>query len=127
MNTEQINQANTVAQSLIERLSTDHQCGYFDGGCFTLASAVNAAYPATTQIFHISRNESVIDHAVIYLPEKNLYFDADGLQTREELFKKMVDVELCPVTVCAPLPNEKMGEVFTDIALSITDLLKSTP
>ena len=80
------------AKAILPKLIQQHCCGWFDGGCFSLVSAIHSQFPDTTVIYHISRKSDVLDHAVIYLPSSKLFLDADGLQTRAELFTKMRSV-----------------------------------
>lgn len=40
-----------VANDVLQLLEAEHQCGWFDGGCLTLAVAINASYPSSTEIY----------------------------------------------------------------------------
>lgn len=98
-------------------LAVEHGCGWFDGGCLTLAAAIKVMYPCSTEIYHVSRTHSVIDHAVIFVRSLGLFFDADGMQTKAELMHKMKTVELCDVTLCAPIVNVEDTDIviFDDV------------
>ena len=80
-----------------------HGVGWFDGGCFTLAHFLHLTYPEDVVIFHISRTEDIFDHAIVYVKSLDLYFDADGLQTKQILFNKMIKKELVAVKYLQPL------------------------
>lgn len=82
---------NTI-EIITEPLFLKEQCGWFDGGCMTLASSVNRIYPKSV-FHHVSRAHSLVDHVVIYFPDLDRYFDADGLQSEAELIKKMEELE----------------------------------
>ena len=82
---------NTI-EIITESLFLKEQCGWFDGGCMTLASSVNRIYPKSV-FYHVSRTHYLVDHVVIYFPDLDRYFDADGLQSKAELIKKMEELE----------------------------------
>ncbi|GIC77080.1 hypothetical protein [Moritella sp. F3] len=82
-------------------LITNHSCGWLDGGCYTLAKAITEGFPDTL-LYHVSRDVEYRDHAVVYIPSLDMYYDADGVQTETELMNKMRDVEMTNVTVCVP-------------------------
>lgn len=63
-----------AVKSTVNALIRKHDCGWLDGGCYTLASAICEVYPAA-KMYSISRFEHVIDHAVAYFPEMDLYVD----------------------------------------------------
>ena len=89
MNVQALN--NTI-EIITESLFLKEQCGWFDGGCMTLASSVNRIYPNSV-FYHVSRTHYLVDHVVIYFPDLDRYFDADGLQSKAELIKKMEELE----------------------------------
>lgn len=89
MNVQALN--NTI-EIITESLFLKEQCGWFDGGCMTLASSVNRIYPKSV-FYHVSRTHYLVDHVVIYFPDLDRYFDADGLQSKAELIKKMEELE----------------------------------
>jgi len=91
-----------------EYLINKEQCGWLDGGCMTLASAIIGLFP-TASLYHISRNKERVDHVVTYFPKLDCYFDADGLQFKNELFRKMQIDELVNVTIL-----EKMNTLHFD-------------
>lgn len=105
-----IDAADNVLDALVER----HFCGWFDGGCYTLAKAIAEHFP-TAEAYHVSRTEQHRDHAVIYIPELKSYLDADGLQTKAQLISKMKEVELVDVSVCLPFVDIDKYPVFADI------------
>lgn len=82
---------NTI-EIITEPLFLKEQCGWFDGGCMTLASSVNRIYPKSV-FHHVSRVHYLVDHVVIYFPDLDKYFDADGLQSKAELIQKMEEFE----------------------------------
>lgn len=109
------NKLTQLIQATSGPLYTAHGCGYFDGGCHTLAYSI-AKYYRGTEIFHISRSSNLRDHSVCYFPKFNLYFDADGFQTREELFIKMKEVEITNCNVLLPFTDFAPSElVFEEI------------
>ncbi len=67
------------------------------------------------RICHVSRNSNIRDHAVIYFDSTEMYLDADGLQTKAELIKKMRDVELVDVVDCFPFLDIDDYPVYKDI------------
>ncbi|GAA5138453.1 hypothetical protein [Thalassotalea piscium] len=81
-----------TVEQITQHLFDKEQCGWFDGGCMTLASAINHIYPRSI-FYHISRSHDVVDHVVIYFPELDSYFDADGMQSKEALIQKMKTLE----------------------------------
>lgn len=93
-----------------------------DGGCMTLASAVNHLLPET-RFYHISRSKSLVDHVVTYFPELDRYFDADGFQTKSELFDKMKTKELVNAIILEEMNEEHFDqiEIFTDIESTFID------
>lgn len=115
-----------IANDVSQLLEAEYQCGWFDGGCLTLAVAINESFPCSTEIHHVSRSQSVIDHVVIYVPILNAYFDADGLHTRVELMLKMRNVELCDVQVCAVVKNIENSDIiiYEDIVHVIQERFK---
>lgn len=118
----QLKRCQRVADILLERLIEQHDCGWFDGGCYTLASAVVELVP-DTEIFHISRSHNNRDHAVVKACGLDLYFDADGIVNEADMFTKMRTVELTPCNVLAPFNDfDKYQErVFQDIKSAIIE------
>ena len=91
-------------------------CGWMDGGCMTLASAVNQIFPDSI-FYHISRCVNLVDHVVLYFPEKAQYFDADGFQSERELFIKMKKQELTDVSALVEMNESHFNqiEIFTEL------------
>lgn len=106
---------NTI-ETIAEPLYLKKQCGWFDGGCMTLASSVNRIYTKSV-FYHVSRAHSLVDHVVIYFPDLDKYFDADGLQSKAELIKKMEELEsmVNPKVFKMCESNFDQIEIFKDI------------
>lgn len=96
-----------------QALNENHHVGWFDGGCWTLLAAIVEVFPNDIQPYHISRTDTVPDHGVAYIPSCNVYFDADGLQTKSQLFQKMRRTEGVNVQVIAPLIQHQT--IYEDI------------
>lgn len=103
-----------ISNFLLDTLINKHGCGWFDGGCYTFVSAVCEVIQEA-ESYYISRNCNVRDHAVVYLPSIDRYLDADGIQTRSELFNKMKEVELTKVTVLLPFHDLEQYPVYEKI------------
>jgi hypothetical protein len=104
----------------------NNDCGFFDGGCHTLAHTISSHFKRT-KIYHISRTFNRRDHSVVYFEDFNKYFDADGFQTAEELFTKMRTVEMTKCNVLLEFNDfNKKDRVFIDTHEIIRELLKST-
>mgnify|MGYP005988726113 CR=1 FL=1 len=104
-----------VIETATESLITKHHVGFFDGGCYSLAKCLNDLFGSRAQLYHISRAEDLRDHAVVYFEEFDKYFDADGLQTKTELFHKMKHSELVDVKCLHPFPDIMAYTIFSDI------------
>lgn len=113
---DEINCFLSVVQKTSHELVMRHGCGWFDGGCYTLASAAIEIID-DLEIFHISRDARFRDHAVLHIGNTNLYFDADGIASESALFRKMRIEEgvhcLC-LEAFADF-NQKEKEIFKDI------------
>lgn len=91
---------NEVSDSLLDI----HGCGWFDGGCYTLAYAASQVIDEV-EVYHASRSSDFRDHAVLKLKGVDLFFDADGLQTKEQLYNKMVNYEMARCDAIEPFSN----------------------
>ena len=100
----------TLIAEAMELLVPAHECGFFDGGCYTLARAVKHVFPDAVQVAHISRSESRFDHAILHIEGTELYLDADGLQSYGQMMHKMQHLE---------------GVAVTDIWFDVDDRLAS--
>lgn len=116
---------NGAVEATYETLVESHDCGFFDGGCYTLAYAVNAVFPTTSKVMHISRTERNRDHAIVYFPVRDEYFDADGFQTKEQLFQKMRELEATPVEVLLPFDDIDTKTIFPDINEKLQQAIKA--
>lgn len=117
----------TAARQTLTTLITDFNCGWFDGGCYTLTSAI-CEYDNTLLAYHVSRSSNGRDHAVAFCPETNLYFDADGWQTKTELIHKMRTVELVSVTDVEPFPDLARYPIYESVkGLLLSKFLAYTP
>ena len=104
----------------------NNDCGFFDGGCHTLAYAI-CSYFKGTKIYHISRTSDRRDHSVVYFEKYDKYFDADGFQTADELFTKMKTVEMTQCNVLLEFQDfKKKDRVFIDTYKTIKALLNNT-
>jgi len=103
-----------------DALDKEHGCGWFDGGCFTLALTIKELFPDAV-IYYVSRTNLVVDHAVVYLPEIDAFIDADGVQSKQELLTKMHMAEGADIKVCEPLCNIFAETIYFDIR----DMLKN--
>lgn len=81
----------------------DH--GFMDGGCYSLALAVQAELGEQVCLLRYCCTPQMAQHAVVYFPPaafgphyrgRGLYLDADGLGTREEVLHKMQVAEFVP-------------------------------
>ncbi|MEZ8295827.1 hypothetical protein AB6D11_18560 [Vibrio splendidus] len=106
-----------VQTQLIER----HNVGWFDGGCYTLASALHQLMGQGVTPYHVSRSSLNRDHAVVRLGEADAYLDADGIQTQLRLFRKMRVEESTPVTMCAPFTNLNDYPIYQDVVDALMD------
>ena len=85
-----------VADGLVDYLCSKHECGWFDGGCFTLVVAVSSVIKGA-EVYHVSRSAQHCDHAVVKLSlvgDTAIYFDGDGMQTDIDpslIFQDVVD------------------------------------
>lgn len=106
-----------VAKELAPMLNDNHGCGWFDGGCYTLAKAVTRLMDGV-EIYHVSRKEEYRDHAVVRLTGFDVYFDADGVHSAQSLKEKMYELELAHCEALAPFmdfDNHGDVEVFDDV------------
>lgn len=106
-----------VADGLVDYLCSKHECGWFDGGCFTLAVAVSSVIKGA-EVYHVSRSAQHCDHVVVKLSlvgDTAIYFDGDGMQTKEKLLTKMQEQELTPCTVLEPLTDIDPSLIFQDV------------
>lgn len=108
---------NTVHDELVEK----HDCGWFDGGCYTLAAAIKEVHPKL-EIYYISRSAWHRDHAVVKITER-LFFDADGSQTESELFEKMEKQELTKCRAIRKYWDFDEKNVFEDIKDKLVEFI----
>lgn len=84
-----------ICEKYYEQALQETGGGWFDGACWHLASASYDVLRLTghdVTLCHVSRNPDNPDHAVVFCRNdqgENLYFDADGLQTADQLIDKM--------------------------------------
>ncbi|MBH0017888.1 hypothetical protein [Pseudoalteromonas sp. NGC95] len=105
-----------VADGLVEYLSKEHGCGWFDGGCFTLAVAVSSVVKGSE--IHVLRSTEHCDHAVVKLSlvgDTAIYFDGDGVQTKEKLLEKMHKQKLTTCNVVELLTDIDPSLIFQDV------------
>ena len=105
-----------------ELLVDKHDCGWFDGGCYTLVGAAFEVIKGV-DIFHISRTENNRDHAVLKLDGLDMYFDADGFASKYALFSKMKNEEGVECKYLGPFTDFgiKQNKVFCDIKASLIE------
>lgn len=99
-------------------------CGWFDGGCYTFAVALNAVIGG--EVCHVSRAKDVPDHAVVKLPGYDLYVDAGGVKSRTELLYFMRSVERCAVTDIYAFPDiadYPLADLLPTLERELRDLL----
>ncbi|MDG2861104.1 hypothetical protein P7M27_26010, partial [Vibrio parahaemolyticus] len=53
------------------------------------------------------------------------YFDADGFQTKEQLFQKMRELEATPVEVLLPFDDIDTKTIFPDINEKLQQAIKA--
>jgi hypothetical protein len=117
----------TATRQVLTTLIKDFSCGWFDGGCYTLTTAI-CEYDNSLLAYHASRTSNGRDHAIAFCPETNLYFDADGWQTESELIHKMRTVELVNVTVVEPFPDLTKYPIYGSVKeLLLSKFLVYTP
>ena len=115
LNQDKLNKAILKATEIVfNQLVNKYECGWFDGGCYTLSVAIADVIPHS-KIYHVSRNSNLRDHAVVFLPEINKFIDADGIQSQSELITKMKEIELVNVTVCEPFNDINSHIIYGDI------------
>ena len=108
-----------LAQSYISHIVEKHDCGWFDGGCYTFAYLIKSLFPDQCELFHISRCSDEIDHIVVKVNGQNMYGDANGWQTKWQLIDSMRYFHpcVCPLgksTVTIPLFHDLVNLVIRD-------------
>lgn len=123
MSTFDLSMVVSVLDPATALLCDEYGGGWFDGGCYTLASLIVELYPDDTQVFHASREPDYRDHAVVLIKSSGQYFDADGLQTKSELINKMKTVEMFELCFLQPFDDFIDYPVLENIKKFMFDLI----
>ncbi|MEZ8028527.1 hypothetical protein [Enterovibrio norvegicus] len=91
-----------------------HDCAWFDGGCYTLAVALASIFESS-EIYHASKDKDRRDHAVVYVPDLDMYIDANGIQTKQELINNLKVLEHLDVHVLSPFEDINSYPIYRDI------------
>ena len=77
----------------IDLIISKEDCGWMDGGCFSLATAFKMWLGSHAQLEGVVREKNdTLDHVVVKVGE--VYLDADGVATKEDLLGKIRVIEL---------------------------------
>jgi hypothetical protein len=87
----------SAGKKIFPELYQDHECGWFDGGCYSFASGFKNAVGDKGVLSYIGRSKSSLDHAIVFVPEIDCYLDADGAHTKQEMFEKLKLLESKPM------------------------------
>lgn len=114
-------QISSLAKMFIPDLVKEYGCGWFDGGCFTLSQAIHISHPFTTEPGVLISADGTIQHGVIKVVGQDLYGDADGWFSLEEMFGHMLKDE---GVVCTKYVPGHTGEVFSSLCMNIVQHIK---
>ncbi len=86
-----------------------HNCGFLDGGCLLFAESIKEALnklKIDSELYCVGRKDN-LDHMIVkieHIAFGQVFIDADGLSTEQEMIDKMIFLEQLPTNiVCQPI------------------------
>jgi hypothetical protein len=96
-------------KKLVPYMLKKHSCDFMNGGCVILTEVLSEIYTEqkiSNKSYVVGREDN-LDHIILSIKDKKygeIFIDADGMATKEEMIDKMIFLEQLPNDIiCIPL------------------------
>lgn len=114
-----------LAHAFLPKLNYTHKCGFFDGGCLSLAIGIHNAFPDQTQVCVASDQNGVVHHGLVKIKDHDLFGDANGWQSKAAFIENFQTNEKVTITKIDAIDLTNVSQrgfgvqVFDDIVQAI--------
>lgn len=77
-------QLKPLADMYLPKIIKNHNCGFFDGGCWSFAKAIHRAFPVLTEIVAARSTDGLYQHCLVKIIGSDVVGDADGWRSFED-------------------------------------------
>lgn len=106
-----------LAHMFLPSIIKIHNCGFNDGGCWSFAQAIHLAFEDTTQTYAAYSSDGTAHHGLIKVIGKDLFGDADGWHSYEQIKQQYLQYEHIAITKIVPINLTEQLRINSQIKL----------